>query len=109
MGVLFSTLVLPVNQLRKYLQLISLKLDRVSIFIDSFFVFFSCYLYLFNTFPFTEKEYELNIVYEDYNQILFGGNFINFVCMIYDEANKKSAISHENFRLKVLLVWQQIC
>lgn len=42
-------------------------------------------------------------MYKDYQQILEGGTFIDFVCMAYDQAGEKSVIKHENLRLKVLL------
>ena len=42
------------------------------------------------------------IVYDwDYLRIIQGGNFINFVCIVLDKANKQSVIATENFRLKV--------
>ena len=51
---------------------------------------------------FPAKEYELHVTYKDYLRILQGGNFINIVCMVYDQKNKKSLIKFENLRLKVL-------
>ena len=37
----------------------------------------------------------------DYLRILKGGNFINFVCVVYDKENKKSVLAVENYRMKV--------
>ena len=60
------------------------------------------------------KTFEMNVYDWDYLRILEGGNFINFVCVVYDGANEKSVITTENFRLKVrdytweggFLLWQ---
>lgn len=39
----------------------------------------------------------------DYLRVLEGGNFINFVVMVLNKADKLSVVKTSNFRLKVTL------
>ena len=51
--------------------------------------------------PSLAKNIDLDIDDVDYLRILEGGNFIHFVAIVYDAADKLSVVKTANYRLRV--------